>query len=121
MRRLFANANYDFINNRKKAYLISGVALLLAFVTAAVWQFRENTWLNYGVDFTGGSIVQVAIVGQHSAGEIRQVVTSRVPGSQVSEFGGANEFLVRCWLATRRPAARMRRLPHCGRRTAPSR
>jgi preprotein translocase subunit SecF len=95
MRRLFANAHYDFINNRKKAYVFSGVALLLALVTAALWQFREHTWLNYGVDFTGGSIVQVAIAGQHTAGEIRQVVTSRVPGSQVSEFGGANEFLVR--------------------------
>jgi preprotein translocase subunit SecF len=95
MRRLFANANYDFINRRKKAYILSGVALLLALATAAIWQFREGTWLNYGVDFTGGGMVQVEIAGQHTSGEIRQIIGERVPGSQVTEFGGANEFLIR--------------------------
>jgi preprotein translocase subunit SecF len=95
MRRLFANANYDFISYRRTAYIISGVALLLTVVTAAVWQFREGTWLNYGIDFTGGGIVQVAVAGEHTAGEIRQVVTALVPGSQVTQFGGANEFLIR--------------------------
>jgi preprotein translocase subunit SecF len=95
MRRFFANANYDFINRRRTAYLISGVALVLALMTAAVWQFREHTWLNYGVDFTGGGIVHVEIAGAQSATEIRQVITQHVPGSQVTEFGGANEFLIR--------------------------
>jgi preprotein translocase subunit SecF len=96
MRRLFSHASYDFIGRRRTAYVISGAALVLAFLTAAVWQFRENTWLNYGVDFTGGGIVQVAIMeGQHSAAEVRNVVNSVVPGSQVTQFGGANEFLIR--------------------------
>jgi preprotein translocase subunit SecF len=63
MRRLFANAHYDFISRRRTAYLISGLAVGLSLLTAVFWQFREGTWMNYGVDFTGGSIVQVHIDG----------------------------------------------------------
>jgi preprotein translocase subunit SecF len=95
MRRLFANANYDFINRRRTAYIFSATALVLALGTALIWQLREGTWLNYGVDFTGGSIVQVQIAGTHTAGEIRDVAVAALPGSQVTQFGGANEFLIR--------------------------
>lgn len=95
MRRLFANANYDFISRRRTAYLLSGLAVTIALVTAFVWQFREGTWMNYGVDFTGGSIVQVHIDGAAPIGEVRSVVSQQVPGSQVTLFGGTNEFLIR--------------------------
>jgi preprotein translocase subunit SecF len=94
MRRLFANANYDFINRRRTAYIFSGVAVALCLGTALIWQMREGTWLNYGVDFTGGAILQVHIEGTTTA-EVRQIVTDAVPGSQVSEFGGESEFLIR--------------------------
>jgi preprotein translocase subunit SecF len=95
MRRLFANANYDFINRRKKAYVLSGVLLVLALGTAAMWQLREGTWLNYGVDFTGGSIIQVTVDGGATTTDVRRVATEAVPGSQVTQFGGADEFLIR--------------------------
>jgi preprotein translocase subunit SecF len=95
MRRLFANANYDFINRRRKAYVISGVLLVLALGTAAMWQLREGTWLNYGVDFTGGSIIQVNVAGGATTTDVRRVATAEVPGSQVTQFGGADEFLIR--------------------------
>jgi preprotein translocase subunit SecF len=94
MRRFFANANYDFINRRRMAYVLSGVALALCIGTALIWQLREGTWLNYGVDFTGGAILQVHIEGTTTA-EVRQIVLQAVPGSQVTQFGGASEFLVR--------------------------
>jgi preprotein translocase subunit SecF len=94
MRRLFANANYDFINRRHAAYIFSGIALALCLGTALIWQLREGTWLNYGVDFTGGSIVQVHIEGTTTA-NVRTVVNQAVPGSQVTQFGGAAEFLIR--------------------------
>jgi preprotein translocase subunit SecF len=95
MRRVFANANYDFISRRRKAYLLSGLAVGIALLSAVFWQFREGTWMNYGVDFTGGSIVQVQVAGAPPVGEVRSVVTSQVPGSQVTTFGDPNEFLIR--------------------------
>jgi preprotein translocase subunit SecF len=95
MRRLFANAHYDFINRRRTAYILSAVALALAIGTALIWQLREGTWLNYGVDFTGGSIVQVNIASSPPVSDVRRIVTEFVPGSQVTSFGADNEFLVR--------------------------
>jgi preprotein translocase subunit SecF len=95
MRRVFANANYDFISRRRKAYLLSGLAVGIALLSAVFWQFREGTWMNYGVDFTGGSIVQVQIAGAPPVGEVRSTVTTQVPGSQVTTFGDPNEFLIR--------------------------
>jgi preprotein translocase subunit SecF len=94
MRRLFANANYDFINRRRTAYVVSAIALAIALGSALIWQMRDGTWLNYGVDFTGGAIVQVHIENT-STSAVRQTATQAVPGSQVTEFGGANEFLIR--------------------------
>jgi preprotein translocase subunit SecF len=95
MRRLFANAHYDFISRRRTAYLISGLAVAISLLTAVFWQFREGTWMNYGVDFTGGSIVQVQITGAPPTGEVRNLIIAQVPGSQVTLFGGSDEFLIR--------------------------
>jgi preprotein translocase subunit SecF len=95
MRRLFVNANYDFISRRRSAYMISGIAVAVALLTAVFWQFREGTYLNYGVDFTGGSIVQVHVEGIADVADIRRVVAEQAPGSQVTLFGGTNEFLIR--------------------------
>jgi preprotein translocase subunit SecF len=101
MRRLFANAHYDFINRRRTAYVLSGVLLALALGTAAIWQLREGTWLNYGVDFTGGALVQVHVEGGHTTADVRRVATAELSGSQVTQFGGASEFLIRTPRAAR--------------------
>ena len=96
MRRLFANANYDFINTRRKAYVISAVAILISIAAAVFWQTSQGAWINYGVDFTGGSIMQVRMTGETlDVGQVRQVATSAVPGATVTEFGDANDFLIR--------------------------
>jgi len=42
------------------AYVVSGLSLTVMFVFALVWQFSRGSWLNYGVDFSGGTLVQVA-------------------------------------------------------------
>jgi preprotein translocase subunit SecF len=95
MRRFFAHANFDFIGRRRTAYFFSAAALVLSLVASAVYQVTKGAWLNYGVDFTGGSIVQVRIPSAPSEEEVRRVVSARVPGSQVSSFGGSDEYLIR--------------------------
>ena len=51
--RLFANANYDFIGQRKRGYAITGAFIVIGFV---VLLFRG---VNYSVEFTGGTLIQV--------------------------------------------------------------
>jgi preprotein translocase subunit SecF len=96
MRRLFANANYDFLTTRRKAYVVSAVAILVSLASAIFWQASEGRWINYGVDFTGGSIIQVRMTGETvDVGQVRNVATGAVSGSTVTEFGDANDFLIR--------------------------
>jgi preprotein translocase subunit SecF len=90
MRRLFADANYDFLGWRKRLYV--GTLALLAFYGAAAlyWQFTAGHWLNYGVDFAGGTIVQVRFKQEVSVAQLREVVTG-----EIQEFGTQNEFVIR--------------------------
>ncbi|HEX2167637.1 MAG TPA: protein translocase subunit SecF [Longimicrobiales bacterium] len=96
MRRLFANANYQFIPNRRKAYIASAAAILISIAAAVFWQVNDGSWLNYGVDFTGGSSIRIAVEGESvDVTQVRQVATSSVPGATVTRFGQDNEFLIR--------------------------
>ncbi|MGH7449196.1 MAG: protein translocase subunit SecF [Longimicrobiales bacterium] len=96
MRRLFANANYDFINPRRKAYIISAAAILISIGAAVFWQVNQGSWINYGVDFSGGSIIQIGMTGEPvQVAEVRRVAAGAVPGATVIEFGDANDFMIR--------------------------
>jgi preprotein translocase subunit SecF len=95
MRRFFAHANFDFIGRRHVAYAFSAVVLALSLVFAIFNQVSQGSWMNYGVDFAGGSIVQVRIPSAPSEEEVRSVASARVQGAQVRSFGGSDEFLIR--------------------------
>jgi preprotein translocase subunit SecF len=95
MRRFFANADYHFIEVRRKAYMASGTALAVFLVMALVWQFTRGSWLNYGVDFAGGTLVQVRFQSETTEADLRNLVTPSFPGSEITRFGQENEFLIR--------------------------
>ena len=99
MRRLFSDANYDFISNRRKAYLVTGALFGLCLVAAIIWQVTRGSWLAYGVDFSGGTLVQVQFQQPTTVAEIREVTEAVMPGSEVTAFGEANEFLIRAPVA----------------------
>ena len=93
--RIFANAHYPFLRWRRRAYVVSAVIILLGLGAAILNIFSPSvgSWVNYGVDFTGGTMVQVDFVDDVSAEEIRAVT----PGWTSTRFGdiGASEYLVR--------------------------
>lgn len=96
MIRLLANAKYDFIGLRKKAYLISGTALAVSVAAALYWGAAKGSALNYGVDFTGGTAVQVRVPAARDAGDLRSVVDAVVPGTEIAQFGdGGQDYLIR--------------------------
>ncbi len=96
--RLFSDAHYSFIERRRTAYMISGIALLVGFLAMGVNIARTGSWQNYGVDFTGGSLVEVRFETSMDVAELR----SALGGAQsppITRFGQDNDFVIRAPLA----------------------
>lgn len=93
--RLFGHAHFEFIEARKKAYVGSIVALVLAVFMGIFWQVTKGSAFDWSVDFTGGTLVQVHFDQPTSAGQLRGLVEKSIPGVEISKFGGENEYLFR--------------------------
>lgn len=91
--RLFQHASYRFIEKRRTAYVVSA-AVLLVGIAAMVFNIATlGAWLRYGVDFTGGSLVQVQFVDDISVEEVR----AALGGVDITRFGDVDlhEFVIR--------------------------
>ena len=91
---LFHKSKFEFIALRRKAYVVSGVVLALGISGVVLNLVRTGTWQNYGVDFTGGVLVQVRFNQETSDSELRQALGG-VDAPPITRFGGENEFVVR--------------------------
>jgi preprotein translocase subunit SecF len=92
--RIFSEANYSFIANRRKAYVFSGVLLLVAIGAMVSNALFIGSWQNYGVDFTGGSLIQVRFEIPVTAGALRDALGGSSAYS-ITRFGEENEFTIR--------------------------
>ncbi|HST60870.1 MAG TPA: protein translocase subunit SecF [Longimicrobium sp.] len=94
--RIFQHANYPFMQWRRRAYIITAVLLLagLAGMIKNVGQF--GSWLNYGVDFKGGTLVQLQFTAPAQADQIRRAAEAAGHDDwEITNFGGNNEFVIR--------------------------
>src|SRR5712672_881639 len=85
--------SHDFVKYRRVAVTISLVVNALILIGAVVWPR-----LNYGVDFAGGTELQVKFGKPVSAGEVREVVSQAGFGEPtVQEYGNKadDQFLIR--------------------------
>lgn len=92
--RIFSSASYRFIERRKTAYLLSSVAILVGIAAMILNLSAIGNWQNYGVDFEGGSLVQVAFSQPTTTGDVRAALGG-ANGPDVTEFAGDDEFLIR--------------------------
>ncbi len=80
---------FDFMRSR---YL--GLVISLVLSIASIGLFLQPG-LNYGIDFSGGSVVEVEAPGA-SANQLRDALESHgVSQASIQEFGGGDQFLVR--------------------------
>ncbi len=95
--RLFSQADYKFIENRRTTYTLSGavIAVGLAFMVYNVASI--GSWQNYGVDFTGGSFIQVRFDQPTTAAQLRAALGGP-DAPPITRFGDENEFVVRAVL-----------------------
>jgi preprotein translocase subunit SecF len=92
--RIFGDAHYSFIEKRKAAYVFSSAFLLVAIGAMIANIFLIGSWQSYGVDFTGGSLIQVRFESPMTAGELRNALGgSNAP--EITRFGSENDFNVR--------------------------
>jgi len=96
--RLFSEANYHFIEKRKKAYTISGVTIAIGIIAMVANVFMIGSWQNYGVDFTGGSLVQVHFPQPTDVAQLRDALGG-AQAPPITRFGADNEFVIRAPLA----------------------
>ena len=91
--RLFQHASYHFIEKRRTAYLVSAAVLLVGIGAMVVNVATLGSWLSYGVDFTGGSLVQVQFQDDVSVEELR----GALGGVEITRFGDVDlhEFVIR--------------------------
>ena len=96
--RFFSNASYRFIERRKGAYGLSGLVILVGIAAMVINVATIGSWQDYGVDFRGGSLVQVAFNEQVTAADLRAALGgSEAP--PITRFGEVNEFVIRAPLA----------------------
>jgi preprotein translocase subunit SecF len=89
--RLFATADYKFLEKRRVAYVVSGAMIAIGLLSIVA-----RGGLNYGVDFTGGTLMQVRFEGSVSATDIRDALgDAGFSNLQVQDFGAEGEFLIR--------------------------
>ena len=84
------DTNLPFMRYSRIGFLLSG---LLCLVSIAI--FLVNG-LNYGIDFKGGTLIEVRTQGAVTIGDLRQRLGNLGLGEvELQEFGGPNDILIR--------------------------
>jgi len=90
MIRLFANANYDFIKWRRRAYAITALIMLAGAFDLAI------RGLNYSIEFTGGTLLQVETKTVVPVAQIRQALDAvGLRGAEIQTFGSDTSYVIR--------------------------
>ena len=81
----------DFMGRAKAAVIVSVLLVL------ASWGVLATKGLNYGIDFAGGTIVQVKYAAAAPIDTIRDTLSGNpvYAGAQITEFGSPEEIIIR--------------------------
>lgn len=78
-------------------YVLSGIGIALGIAFMVFNVFSIGSWQKYGVDFTGGSFIQVRFDQPTTAAQLRAALGG--PNAPpITRFGDENEFVVRAVL-----------------------
>jgi preprotein translocase subunit SecF len=91
MFQIFVNAQFDFVGKRRWFYIASVGAVGLALLSIAL-----HGGLNYGIDFTGGGLIQVRYDKPVKVDDVRRGLDELKLGTAViQQFGDSREYLIR--------------------------
>jgi preprotein translocase subunit SecF len=91
MLQLFVDARYDFVGKRRWFYVASVTAMAISILSILV-----HHGLNYGIDFTGGMLIQIRYERPATVADVRRGLDELKLGNAViQQFGDAREYLIR--------------------------
>lgn len=82
---------YDFMGKKRITLILSVLLILASYATLA------TKGLNYGIDFAGGTVVQVKYDTAAPINEMRALISKHelFEGASISEFGSEDEVVIR--------------------------
>ena len=90
MKQLFKPTNFDFMQHRKQAVILSGVLILISLGSVIV------QGLKLGIDFTGGTLLEVGYQEPADIAQIRATLdTGGFSDASVQLFGTPKDVLIR--------------------------
>ncbi|MDQ6987138.1 MAG: protein translocase subunit SecF [Mariprofundaceae bacterium] len=90
MQLIRPNTHIDFVGKRKLAMVLSGILLLCSVALVGV------KGLNFGIDFTGGTLVEVKFSQAPKISDVRQSLTpAGYEQAIIQEFGSPEEIMIR--------------------------
>src|SRR5438552_17275551 len=96
MLRILHDTKYDFIKYWKQAALGTLAFILLGFAFLGFHKVRTGHALNYSVEFTGGTMIQLKFPQAPSPDDVRSAVDQAgFRGAEVTTFGKATDFAVK--------------------------
>jgi len=91
MFQLLHGVNFDWMKRRHVAFLFSGACMLISLVSLIL-----HGGPRYGVDFTGGSLVEIQTTPALHADQVRAAVDhAGYSGSEIQELSKPGQFLIR--------------------------
>jgi len=94
MLRLFSNAKYDFIGLRHYAYGLTALILIPGLM------FLLLKGLNYSIEFTGGTLLQIQSSKPVDVAHLREGLDREgIHGAEIQNFGADNEYVIRARVA----------------------
>ena len=89
MMQIFKKTNINFIGLRKKFFAISGTFIFIAVLSLAI------RGLNLGLDFTGGTLVQVHFEKFISTGDLRDALNKGDVEAAIQSFSDSDSFQIK--------------------------
>ncbi len=87
--KILPKTNIDFISSRKMFFWISGLLMIACLISV----FTKG--LNYGIDFTGGTMVQVQFKDNINIDKVRTALTQKGLKADIQTFVGTNSFALK--------------------------
>ncbi|MBN2537110.1 protein translocase subunit SecF [candidate division WOR-3 bacterium] len=88
--RLIKESNINFVGRRRLFFLVSGILLVLSVLSIVL-----RGGFNYGVDFTGGTMLQVRFSEPVGTDAVRAAVNAVSDGSASIQRDEAGDFMIR--------------------------